>query len=149
MKSMKQFKNTGILFLILIAMNGFAGENIVAKHGMLRVLGNHVVDQNNQQISLFGNSMYSSNSNWEGQKYYNEDVIKWLKKDFRATIIRVALGVEESSGYIDDPAGNMERVKKVVEAGIANGLYVLIDFHSFKAEDYSAQAVTFFTERAR
>ena len=149
MKSMKQFKNTGILFLILIAMNGFAGENIVAKHGMLRVLGNHVVDQNNQQISLFGNSMYSSNSNWEGQKYYNEDVIKWLKKDFRATIIRVALGVEESSGYIDDPAGNMERVKKVVEAGIANGLYVLIDFHSFKAEDYSAQAVTFFTEMAR
>ena len=60
---MKQFKNTGILLLILIAMNGFAGENIVAKHGMLRVLGNHVVDQNNQQISLFGNSMYSSNSN--------------------------------------------------------------------------------------
>jgi endoglucanase len=146
---MKQIKNIGIFLLILIAMNAFAGENIVAKYGMLRVFGNHVVDQNNQQISLFGNSMYSSNSKWEGEKYYNEEVVKWLKNDFKASIIRAALAVEESSGYIEDPVGNEARVKKVIEAGIANEMYVIVDFHSFKAEDYPAQAVAFFSEMAR
>ena len=149
MKQITQIKNAAILFLTLLALNALAEKNIVEKHGMLRVYGNHVVDKNNQPISLFGNSMYSSNSNWEGQKYYNKEVIRWLKKDFKSTIIRVALGVEESSGYIDDPVGNMARVKKVIEASIANGLYVLIDFHSFKAEDYTSQAVAFFTEMAR
>jgi endoglucanase len=149
MKLTMQIKNTGILLLSLFAMSAFAGENVVAKHGMLRVHGNHVVDKNNRQISLFGMSMYSSNSKWEGQKYYNEDVVKWIKKDFKATIIRTVLGVEESSGYIEDPKGNEARVKKVIEAAIANDLYVIIDFHSFQAQDYTAQAVTFFTEMAR
>ena len=149
MKKTKPIIIAGILFLSLLGMKAFAQENIVAKHGRLRVNGNHVVDQNNQQISLFGNSMYSSNSKWEGQKYYNEEVVKWLKNDFKAPLIRAALAVEESSGYIEDPIGNEARVKKVIEAGIGNGMYVIIDFHSFKAEDYPGQAVTFFTEMAK
>jgi len=153
MKQINQIIKGGILFLVFIVDSACTGQNnakesIVSKHGLLRVVDAHVVDRNNQQISLFGNSMYSSNSNWEGQKYYNEDVVKWLKKDFNATIIRAALAVEESSGYIEDPIGNEDRVKKVIEAGMANEMYVIIDFHSFKAEDYTAHAVAFFTKMA-
>jgi len=146
---MKQFKILALILLTLIPGYVLSGKSLVEKHGRLRVLGNHVVDKNNQQISLFGNSMFSSNSKWEGQKFYNEDVVKWLKKDLKSTIVRAALAVEESSGYIDDPAGNQARMKRVIEAAIANGLYVIIDFHSFKADEYTAQAVTFFTEMAK
>ena len=148
-KKMKQFNILAIILLTLIPGYVFAGKSIVEMHGRLRVHGNHVVDENNQQISLFGNSMFSSNSNWEGKKFFNEDVLKWLKKDFKTTIIRAALAVEESGGYIKDPDGNQARLKKVIDAAIANGLYVIIDFHSFKAEEYTAQAVTFFTDMAK
>ncbi len=149
-----KIKKSGLFLITICAINVCFNitctdkKSIVSTHGLLRVYNAHVVDKNNQQLSLFGNSMYSSNTCWEGEKFYNESVVKWLKTDFKATIVRVALAVEESGGYIDDPAGNLARVKKVIEAGIANGMYVIIDFHSFKAEDYINQSVAFFREMA-
>jgi endoglucanase len=144
----------GIFFLILVLINScfyknsISEKSIVSIHGLLKVHDAHVVDKNNQHIRLIGNSMYSSNTGWEGEKYYNESVVKWLKKDFSSTIVRVALAVEESGGYITDPEGNVARIKRVIEACIANEIYVIIDFHSFSAQGYTIQAVSFFSEMA-
>ena len=45
-------------------------SNIVNRHGLLRVMGNKIVNKNNIPISLAGNSFFWSNDNWGGERYY-------------------------------------------------------------------------------
>jgi aryl-phospho-beta-D-glucosidase BglC (GH1 family) len=59
------------------------------------------------------------------------------------------MGVDEFGGYLSDPQGNKNRVKTVVDAAIANDMYVIIDWHSHHAEDFPTDAVSFFTEMAQ
>lgn len=114
----------------------------------LSVSGNQVL-AGGKPASFAGNSLFWSNTGWGGEKFYNANVVSWLKKDWRAKVVRVAMGVDESQGYLADPAGNKARVKAVVDAAIANDMYVVIDWHSHHAENYRSQAVAFFEEMAR
>lgn len=123
-------------------------ESIVAKHGLLKVSGSKIVDKNGVAVSLAGNSFFWSNDGWGGNKYYTPAVVSWLKLDWGTTIVRAAMGVDESGGYISNKDNNVNRVKTIVDAAIAEGLYVIIDWHSHHAEDYSDQAVAFFKEMA-
>ncbi|GIX22324.1 MAG: hypothetical protein KatS3mg121_1107 [Gammaproteobacteria bacterium] len=59
------------------------------------------------------------------------------------------MGVDEPGGYLSDPAGNLARVRAVVEAAIANDMYVIIDWHSHHAEQHTQAAIDFFTTMAR
>ncbi|QSX32313.1 cellulase family glycosylhydrolase [Shewanella avicenniae] len=102
-----------------------------------------------EQKSFAGNSFFWSNSGWGQEKMYNADVVAWLKNDWQTSIVRVALGADEGGSYLDDPAGNLARITTVVDAAIANDLYVIIDFHSHHAEDKKAAAIKFFTEMAQ
>ena len=154
MMTMSKTWKTVLLLLSLPAVSVMAAEEraseetIVSTHGRLRVHDAHVVDRDNRKLSLMGNSMYSSNTGWEAVRLYNSEVVSWLQKDFKATVIRAALAVEEAGGYTVDPEGNVARVKTVIEAGIANGMYVIIDFHSFEAHEFTDEAVAFFSEMA-
>ncbi|WP_052074501.1 cellulase family glycosylhydrolase [Shewanella mangrovi] len=99
--------------------------------------------------SFAGNSFFWSNTGWGQEKMYNADVVAWLKNDWKTSIVRVALGADEGGSYLDDPAGNLARIKTVVDAAIANDMYVIIDFHSHHAEDKKAAAIQFFTQMAQ
>lgn len=121
---------------------------LVQKHGRLRVSGNKVVDQNNEPVSFAGNSFFWSNDNWGGERYYTPEVVSWLKQDWEATIVRAAMGVEDGGGYLDNKTANKNRLKIIVDAAIAEGIYVIIDWHSHHAEDHTNEAVTFFQEMA-
>jgi endoglucanase len=101
-----------------------------------------------QDVSFAGMSLFWSNTGWGGEKYYSADTISWLKRDWNANLVSAAMGVEENGGYLSD-ASNKERVKKVVDAAIANDMYVIIDWHSHYAHNYQAQAIAFFEEMAR
>lgn len=114
----------------------------------LTVSGNKVL-AGGQQASFAGNSLFWSNNGWGGEKFYNAGTVAWLKKDWKSNIVRAAMGVEDSGGYLQDPAGNKAKVKAVVDAAIANDMYVIIDWHSHHAEQYQAQAIAFFQEMAR
>ena len=102
-----------------------------------------------QPGSISGNSLFWSNNGWGGEKYYNAATVSWLKSDWNSKLVRAAMGVEDGGGYLKDPAGNKAKVRRVVDAAIANDMYVIIDWHSHKAENFRGQAVEFFREMAQ
>lgn len=128
-------------FLLALAGSACAVE-------ALSVSGNKIL-AGGQAASFAGNSLFWSNNGWGGEKYYNADVVSWLKRDWKSNIVRVAMGVDEGGGYLQDPAGNKAKVKAVIEAAIANDMYVIIDWHTHHAEQYRSQAIAFFQEMAR
>ncbi|MAM98175.1 MAG: endoglucanase [Chloroflexi bacterium] len=121
---------------------------VVGVHGLLQVNGNSIVDKNGDPVSFAGNSFFWSNDNWGGERYYEPEVVSWLKKDWNTTIVRAAMGVEDPGGYLDNRTANKNRVKTIVDAAIDEGLYVIIDWHSHHAEDNTNEAVLFFQEMA-
>ena len=98
--------------------------------------------------SVAGPSLFWSNTGWGGEKYYNANVVSWVKQDWNAKLIRASMGVEDNGGYIQSPAANKARVISVVDAAISNNMYVIIDWHSHNAHNYKAEAVAFFQEMA-
>lgn len=117
----------------------------VGEHGLLRVDGHKIVGAHGQPVSLAGNSFFWSQ--WQG-KFYNADVVDWLKKDWHAGIVRVAVGIEQD-GYLEKPEVEKPKIIAVVDAAIAADLYVIIDWHDHHAHQHTTQAIAFFEEMAR
>ena len=143
-----QLKKLTNLCIWLLAISLAYAQTPVSTYGPLSVNGNQIVDQNGAPLSLAGNSFFWSNTDWGAEPFYNPQVVSWLKNDWNSAIVRAAMGVEDNGGYLTDPTGNKNRVKTVVDAAIAEGLYVLIDWHSHHAEDYQQQSISFFQEMA-
>lgn len=126
------------------------GDNTISQ-GVLPITtrGNQVLF-GGQPGSIAGMSLFWSNNNWGGERFYNADVVRWLKQDWNIKLIRAAMGVgTEPGGYIQSPGPNRQRVQTIVDAAIANDLYVIIDWHAHAAENYTDQAIAFFTDMAR
>jgi polyisoprenoid-binding protein YceI len=112
----------------------------------LVVQGNKVT-ANGQPANLAGVSLFWSNTGWGGENFYNAQTVSWLKSDWRANLVRVAMGVEAEGGYLTDST-NKTRATAVIDAAIANNMYVIIDWHTHTAEDNKAAAIAFFKEMA-
>ena len=155
--------NGKFIFLLIISINlscvgkenpkpndteSILESSIVDRHGLLRVMGNKIVNKHNIPISLAGNSFFWSNDNWGGERYYTPEVVEWLKNDWNTTIVRAAMGVDESGGYLSNISSNKNRVKIIVESAIDQGIYVIIDWHSHHAENFPEEAILFFKEMA-
>lgn len=121
--------------------------SVVETYGQLSVNGSNIVDKNNTPIQLRGMSLFWSQ--WEGSKYYNQTTVKWLKDDWHATVVRAAMGVEDNGGYISNPDTEKAKVFAVIDAAIAEGIYVIVDWHSHYAENYLQQSKAFFAEVAQ
>mgnify|MGYP000347860123 FL=1 len=151
-----------LVLLVLISITISCAENnnpednavmpedttVVQIHGLLQVNGNRILDQHSAPVCFAGNSFFWSNDNWGGERYYKSEVVSWLKLDWKATIVRAAMGVEDPGGYPDNNVSNKNRVITIVDAAIDEGLYVIIDWHSHHAEDNTNEAVSFFEEMA-
>ncbi len=141
---MKKIKLLAFGFLL----SGYlVGQTPVSQNGALSVKGNQIVNKNDISVSFAGPSLFWSNTWWGGEDYYTKEVVSWVKSDWKATIIRASMGVDENGGYISDTT-NKTRVKVVVDEAINQGMYVIIDWHSHHAEDYKTQAIAFFKEMA-
>ncbi|MES2822202.1 MAG: glycoside hydrolase family 5 protein [Pseudomonadota bacterium] len=147
--TLKRFFTAITLSLISLCSINLAHADVAA----LTVSGNKVLI-GGQEGSLAGNSLFWSNTGWGGEKYYNANVVAWLKTDWHATLVRASMGVEAGGGYLNETtkaisdASNKTRVYAVVDAAIANDMYAIIDWHTHKAENYKAEAITFFQEVA-
>ncbi len=137
-----------ILFCLTVlpALSSGLHAGPVSEHGLLRVDGRKLVGADGRPVSLAGVSF--GWSQWEAAPFYNAKVVNWLQQDWKASIVRAALGVHET-GYLTHPDAEKARVCAVVDAAIAADLYVLIDWHDHHANEHTDLAVAFFSEMAR
>jgi len=117
----------------------------VGIHGRLSVKGNKIVDKNGNPTTLHGMSLYC----WatQGTQFFNTSAINHLAQDWKCTVIRIAI---LPRAYQQNPAAEMAKVKTVMDACIANGVYAVIDWHSMQgAQNDLANSQNFFTEVAK
>lgn len=119
---------------------GFVGE-----HGALRVQGNRVVDRAAKPIQLRGMSLFWS----QWSELYLAKNVDVLVDEWKATVVRAALGVENEGGYLQAAPPNVAKVRAIVDRAIERGIYVIIDWHDHHAQDHRAQASAFFEEMAK
>lgn len=124
----------------------YAQKDAVSRYGHLSVTGSYMTGQYKDTVQLRGMSLFWSQ--WMPQ-YYNTETINWLKNDWKCTVIRAAMGVDEDGGYEKNPATEEEKIYTVVDAAIEQGIYVIIDYHSHHAHKNPELAKTFFTAMAK
>src|SRR3546814_7391446 len=71
-----------------------AKQTSVERHGYLSVQNGKMVDQHGFQPQLRGISF--SWSIWEGEKYYNKEVVDWLVDDFKVDLDRKSTRLNSS-----------------------------------------------------
>ncbi|MGP8201521.1 MAG: glycoside hydrolase family 5 protein [Limisphaerales bacterium] len=127
------------------ACASFGQPTFVDIHGKLSVKGNKIVDQHGNPTTLHGMSMYC----WAegGTKFYNDSAIKHLVRDWKCTVIRIAV---LPNAYKSNPGNEIKKVKTVMDACIANGVYAIIDWHSMAgAQNDIPSARSFFSTVAK
>ncbi|WP_299895177.1 cellulase family glycosylhydrolase [uncultured Aquimarina sp.] len=135
-----------LVVIILFVTDQMMAQTIVERHGQLKVEGGKIKDKCNRNTQLKGMSYFWHQ--WEGSEYWNGNIVKWLRDDWKVEIVRAAMGVRGSGGdYIDDPIGSVNKVRAVVDAAIEHGIYVIIDFHAHP--NYKNQAKTFFRQMSQ
>jgi len=117
--------------------------SVVAEHGRLQVAGNRVVDARGRPVTLRGMSLFWSQ--WKPQ-YYNARAVRWVAGDWRATVIRAAIAADRG-GYRTHPDVELRRAQAVIDAAVAAGVYVIVDWHAH--DPMPDEAVRFFSAIAR
>ncbi|WP_200975628.1 glycoside hydrolase family 5 protein [Echinicola sp. 20G] len=110
----------------------------------LSVVGTQLVDEGGSPLVLRGVSF--GWHNW-WPRFYNEEVVSWLKEDWGVNVVRAAMGVEPAGAYLSQSDWSKEKIEAVVEAAIAADIYVIIDWHSHHI--FTEDAKAFFQEMAR
>ena len=129
--------------IIALAQN----VNWVERNGALKVVGGKILNRKNIEPQLRGVSL--SWSIWGGKKYYNQDVVNWLKSDFNINLLRVSMAVQPDNGYLQDPLGQEKLITETVDAAIKRNLYVLLDWHDHHADEHLDQSKMFFAKMAK
>lgn len=118
-----------LVFITLVCCYSFfdIAAQPVKLHGRLKVQGTKLLDEHDQPVVLNGMSFGWSNFH---PRFYTAATTRWLHKDWKCDVVRVAVGVEPDYGYLKDSARTMQLVRTVVETAIDEGIYVIIDWHS-------------------
>lgn len=116
----------------------------VSRWGQLKVVGNQLCDYNGEAVVLRGVSLGWHNL-WP--RFYNAKCVKWLKNDWHCTVIRAAMGVCIEDNYLENPEFALKCMNNVIKAAIKNGIYVIIDWHTYYPS--RKEAVDFFASMAK
>jgi endoglucanase len=120
-------------------------NTFVYEHGRLSVSGTQMVDQKGNPVILRGVSL--GWHNW-WPRFYNAETVNTLVQDWRCTLVRAAMGVDaDNNCYIQNTESSVRHVTEVVDAAIANGIYVIIDWHSHNI--HLREAKVFFAGMAK
>lgn len=119
-------------------------DGFVGAHGALRVKGNRVVDRRGEPIQLRGMSWFWS----QWTDFYAAKNVDVMVDEWKSTVVRAVLGVENDGGYLEAPQANVDKIRVVVDRAIERGVYVIIDWHDHHAQNHTAQATAFFKQMA-
>jgi aryl-phospho-beta-D-glucosidase BglC (GH1 family) len=125
----------------------------VQVHGNLKVVGTKLVDQNGTPVQLKGVSSQWLNYETDGYAT-NLDALIWMRDNWKLSVIRAAMGVDpdQDGAYLYSAEGkaNMQtQLEAVIKNAVAAGVYVIVDWHSHMADQYTADANAFFTDIAK
>lgn len=116
----------------------------VATVSPLHVEGLYLMNAKGDTVVLNGPSL-GWHSNWG--RFYNDSTIMAFKEKWGANITRAAIGAHTSGDVINcydaDSADAMTKLFTVIDAAIANDMYIICDWHSH--ENRLADARKFFT----
>ena len=128
-----------ILFITLFSMISLFSysKDPVKQWGQLQVKGNQLCSQTGDSIVLRGVS-YGWHNLWP--RFYNKQSVKWLKKDWKCTVLRAAMGTVIEDNYIENPEFALKCMNKVIKAAIKNDLYIIIDWHTYYPQKEEAKA---------
>nr|BAL42331.1 cellulase [Saccharophagus sp. Myt-1] len=114
----------------------------------LQTSGNQIL-VGNQAKALGGHSLFWHNVPAAGS-LYNADTVSRLKNDWNSKVIRAAIGIEvpfnSENTYIGNKGSSLAAIDRVVNAAVANDMYVIIDFHTHHADQVENVAHDFFNE---
>ena len=133
----------------------------VSYYGALHTQGNKIIGaKNNQQAMLRGISLFWSDAT--GQPYYKNTVISWAVDNLKIDVFRFAMGIQyydsnggsaepliSSNSYMGNPEGYMNLLDRMVAAAVENDVYIVVDWHSHRAQNETAAAKTFFENVAK
>jgi endoglucanase len=134
-----------LLCIVFLTVFVVANAQFVKKHGQLKVQRTQLVDANDDPVVLRGLSF-----GWHSfhPRFYNKNVVKWLKKDFKCNVVRAAMGIEIGElTYKNDSVFAIKKIKSVVDAAIQQDIYVIIDWHSHNINLKEAKA--FFAQMSK
>lgn len=121
-----------------------AADSVSTFVSPLHVSGTALLNAEGDTMVLNGPSL-GWHSNWG--RFYNEGTVKALKEKWGANITRAAIGAHPSgdcvNGYSVDSVNAVNLAMKVIDAAIANDMYVICDWHSHNKT--LADAKNFFT----
>lgn len=112
----------------------------VQRHGALAVRDGHLVDQHGEVVQLRGVS--TQWLNWEREYATSREALAWLRDDWGLSVLRVANGVEYPTGYARNREERHAVVEQIVDNAIAEGVYVIVDWHTHQLRQ--GEAVAFF-----
>jgi len=137
--------NIGLLLLLFFLVSCKPSFNQpVKEHGQLGLQGVQLVDEHGAKVVLNGVS-FGWHNFWP--RFYTEETVSWLVKDWDISVVRAAMGVEPEKGYLQQPEWSVEKIENVIRGAIASDIYVIIDWHSHGLQ--TEGAVEFFSEMAR
>lgn len=116
----------------------------VARHGALRVANGRVVDSHGQPVTLRGMSLFWSQ--W-APHYYKAETVAWLASDWKVTVVRAAIAAEGPDSALDHMDREIAKAGTVIDAAVAQGIYVIVDWHAHR--QHPEQAQVFLTALAR
>ena len=133
----------------------------VQNYGALGTSAGEVVSQKTGKIAMLrGVSLYWSDAT--GLQYYKPEVISWAAKNLGIDVFRFAMGVQyynsdgnatepldASYSYMGSPSTYLSKIDQMVQAAVENDVYIIIDWHSHRAEYEQTAADTFFTRMAK
>ncbi|CAN5167980.1 hypothetical protein BH11BAC6_BH11BAC6_01150 [soil metagenome] len=133
-----------IIFLLILSANyTLTIAQPVKEHGQLKVVGTQLKDEHGNDVVLRGVSFGWHNFH---PRFYNAGAVAWLHKDWDCSVVRAAMGVELTGGFVEKTEWSKEKIIAVADGAIKEGIYVIIDFHSHNIR--LPEAKQFFTEMA-
>lgn len=133
-----------VLSTLCISTGCTQGEkSFVGANGNLSAKGTSLVNEHGEKITLHGIS-YGWHNAWP--RFYNAGSVHTLVTDWDAKVVRCALGLEPFGDFLRNPQRGIDCVTAVVDAAIAEGVYVIIDWHSHVL--YKEEAKVFFEAMA-